>query len=232
MRNLARKVKRVIKSLLGKNSFAKIDCDYAKERFGSEYGGWDLATGRMDANSIVYSFGVGEDASFDIALMQRFGLTVHAFDPTPKSIEWVKNQDLSPNFILHEYGIANVDGNVSFRPPDDPTHISHTILDRPSTESRSITVPVKRLSTIMAELGHSRIDVLKMDIEGAEYAVLDDMEQKKIRPYQILVEFHDRFPNVGIRKTKRAIRRLRKIGYGLFSISASGQEFCFILKAH
>jgi Methyltransferase FkbM domain len=49
-------------------------------------------------------------------------------------------------------------------------------------------LPVKRLATIMKELGHTRLDVLKMDIEGDEYDVLRDIADIPIR--QILVEMH------------------------------------------
>ena len=80
----------------------------------------------------------------------------------------------------------------------------------------------------MSDLGHGHIDLLKMDIEGAEYQVVDDICRSGIRPKQILVEFHHRFSNVGIAKTKNAINRLRNIGYGVFSISNSGEEVSMI----
>ncbi len=208
--------------------FFRVDMLLQKTRFGSLHGGWDVAIGQIDENSIVYACGVGEDASFDIALIERFHLTVHAFDPTPKSIEWVKRQNFPTNFILHKYGIATYDGYATFNPPENSDHVSHTILDRPETRKKSITVPVRKLSTIMKALGHSHIDILKMDIEGAEYGVIEDIENSDIHPKQILVEFHHRFSNVGIKKTREAIEKLRKMGYGLFSISATGEEFCFI----
>jgi len=164
-------------------------------------------------------------------LIEKYDFTIHAFDPTPKSIEWVMRQNFPPNFVMHTYGIANFDGNASFYPPENPEHVSHTILDRPETQSRAITVPLKRLSTIMGELGHNHIDVLKMDIEGAEYNVVEDMKQSDIRPKQILVEFHHRFSNVNARCTKKAYATLKKMGYGLFSVSTKGTDFCFILKS-
>jgi len=161
-------------------------------------------------------------------MIDKYGLTVHAFDPTPRSIEWVKRQGFSDRFIMHEYGIASFDGNVSFSPPENPDHGSHTILDRPSTKSNAITVPVKKLATIIQELGHAQIDVLKMDIEGAEYEVIQDIYRSKIRPGQILVEFHHRFPGVGIKKTRDAVDSIKSMGYRLFSVSPTQEEYCFI----
>lgn len=198
--------------------------------FGSEYAGWDVATEGLDNNSIVYSFGVGEDVSFDLALIDRFGMTVHAFDPTPRSIQWVKRQDMPAAFILHEYGVASYDGLATFSPPENPDHVSHTMLERASTREAAITVDVKRLATIMAELGHARIDVLKMDIEGAEYEVIRDLLDGPIRPDQVLVEFHHRFPEVDVDETSTAIELLRQAGYALFSVSPSNEEFCFVRR--
>ena len=82
----------------------------------------------------------------------------------------------------------------------------------------------------MRDLGHSKIDVLKMDIEGSEYAVIEDMQRAGIYPTQILIEFHHRFPGVGVQKTKKAVSSLRKRGYCLFSISNTGEDFCFVRK--
>ena len=59
---------------------------------GTEYGAHTVCRDGLSANSVVYSFGVGEDASFDLELIGRFGCTIHAFDPTPRSIAWVAGQ--------------------------------------------------------------------------------------------------------------------------------------------
>jgi FkbM family methyltransferase len=225
-----RKIKRFIKVALGKDFYIKPIGVYQKEKFGSENCGWEVVTEIIDSNSVIYSFGVGEDASFDTALIDKFNLFVHAFDPTPKSVEWVKSQKLPKNFIMHNYGIAGFDGNALFKPPDNPEHISHTILSRPSTESKAIILPVKRISSIMEELKHRHIDILKMDIEGAEYDVIDDIKRSNIRPTQILIEFHHRFPEVGVKKTKQAINTIFLMGYHLFSVSETGEELGFIKK--
>jgi len=82
----------------------------------------------------------------------------------------------------------------------------------------------------MKMLGNTAIDVLKMDIEGAEYEVLWDLLGCGIRPRQILVEFHHRWPELGIERTRRAVRELNQAGYLIFNVSASGEEYSFKLS--
>ena len=183
---------------------------------------------RRSSTSIVYSFGVGMNATFDVDLIKKFGVTVYAFDPTPLSIEWVKGQDLPERFVMHEYGIADFDGDVTFNPAEGLTHSPNTPDDRPSTGSGAVSVPVKRLETIMRQLGHDHIDLLKMDIEGSEYTVIDDLVRSAVRPGQVLVEFHHRFENVGLDMTKAAVQALKGAGYSLVHVSDSGEEYSFL----
>jgi Methyltransferase FkbM domain len=93
--------------------------------------------------------------------------------------------------------------------------------------SEAVEVPVYRLASIARMLGHERIDVLKMDIEGAEYGVLEDLLVSGLAVKQVLVEFHHRRAEIGVEKTKRAIRCLNEAGYRIFSVSASGEEYGF-----
>jgi len=52
--------------------------------------------------------------------------------------------------------------------------------------------------------------------------------QSDIRPGQIIVEFHHRFPEIGLSMTKKAIRELKRAGYKIFYIDPKGEEFSFI----
>ena len=230
MKSVYRNMKRFINAVLGKDFFIKVDYQCNHKRFGSQYGGWDIVVEQLNKNSIIYSFGVGEDASFDMALIREINATIHAFDPTPKSIKWVNAQNFPQSFVMHEYGIADFNGVAVFSPPENPNHVSHTILEKVETKAHAIEVPVKKVKTIMKELKHSSIDLCKMDIEGGEYSVIKDIEAANIRPKQLLIEFHHRFSNVGIDETKEAIKIIKKMGYGLFSVSESGEEYSFIHK--
>lgn len=223
-------LKRFIKVLLRKDVFFKPDFFVPSERLGSSYGGWNLVTGLIHSHSVIYSFGIGEDASFDLALIARFGVSIHAFDPTPQSISWIKAQGPVPNFFFHPFAVGGLDGVASFFPPRNPRHVSHSMHLNKASSSAAFNAPVKRLKTIMNQLGHSNIDVLKMDIEGSEYEVLNDMIHSGIYPKQLLVEFHHRFPEIGIQMTKRAVKQIRGFGYGLTFVSESGEEFSFVKR--
>ena len=137
-------------------------------KYGTSYGGWTIDPTGINKNSVVYSFGVGEDISFDLSLIQSFGCAIYAFDPTPKSIAWIGKQDLPPQFHFFDFGIAAYDGQGIFNPPTNSEHVSYTVLARPETENDGIQAPVYQLQTIMNRLNHRRLDLLKMDVEGAE----------------------------------------------------------------
>ena len=156
-------------------------------------------------------------------------MQVFAFDPTPKSVEWVEAQKWRPNFRFYPFGIASHDGMVTFYPPEDPAHVSYTVLNRATTANRSIQVEMHCLNTITKMFDHKCIDILKMDIEGGEYEVIEDIvNSPQIDIKQILVEFHHFFPNVTVDQTYAAIAQLHKIGYRIFHTSSSGNEYSFI----
>jgi FkbM family methyltransferase len=143
----------------------------------------------LDENAIVYSFGIGEDVSFDTAVINNHNCHVFGFDPTPKSINWVKKQELSEKFHFHEFGISSKSG---FYLPKNPEYVSGSLNTQKNVDlTNKISVIMKSIENIMKELGHKHIDVLKMDIESAEYDVIENILNAKISITQILIEFHD-----------------------------------------
>jgi FkbM family methyltransferase len=221
-------LRRGLKAVLGREVYAPVQLRVATEHHGSAYGGWSVCPEGLTADSVVYCAGVGEDVSFDLALVQRFGVRVHAFDPSPRSIAWVRGQaGLPAAFEFHAYGIGEADGTLPFYPPADPAHVSYSVLGgRDGAEP--VMGEVRRLGSIMRELGHTHIDLLKMDVEGAEYGVIRDLVAERIPVRQLLVEFHTRFPGVGARTTREAIRTLNDAGWRIFAVSPSGQEYSFL----
>ena len=201
------------------------------EYFGTEYGGWPVISRLLNADSTVLSFGLGEDISFDLALMERFGLSVHGFDPTPKSCKWLADQSLPDGFHFHNVGLAAESGTLTFNAPAEEGFASwsatHSMSD---AEAKTVSLPVKSYGAIHQQLGLDVVDVLKMDIEGSENEVVEFLGQAEYRPIQILVEFHHRIHGTDFSRTKAAIETLESIGYRLFHISELGDEFSLVLE--
>lgn len=228
LRQAYRRVRQTVRCALGRDVRFPVQTRVPTERHGSEYGGWWICPAGLEPDSVVYSLGIGEDITFDLSLIEAFGVTVHAFDPTPGSIDYLKSQELPDRYRTYQIGLGGHDGPGKFFAPANPHHISHTLLGPSDSKVPAIEVEVRRLSTIMQELGHRTIDVLKMDIEGAEYDVIDEILERRVPVRQILVEFHHRFPGVGIARTLRAVRGLNDAGYRIFAVSASGEEYSFL----
>jgi FkbM family methyltransferase len=193
---------------------------------GTDYGGYAVVPSRLRPGALVYSVGLGEDISFDLALIERYGCVVHGFDPTPRSLEWLARQALPQGFVVHPYGFADFDGVASFAAPENPAHVSHSIhAERGGTR---LDMPVKRFSSVLAELGHERVDLLKMDIEGAEYGVLDDLLSTACRPAQLMVEYHHGMTGASLEDTEASLDKLRRAGYRVFDARDTGREFSLL----
>lgn len=231
MNNLIKKALRGRKVLAGKDFFQSRQVKLNLRTLGNRFAEWTFCPDYLDEYSVIYSFGVGEDISFDLALMEQFRLNIHAFDPSPRSIGWIKKQNLKEGFHFYPFGLAGSDGNVRFIEPSE-SGIHSLKMTRPDdgqkTEKIPLELPVHRLSTIMKKLRHGRIDLLKMDIEGAEYEVIEDIISSGMPITQLLIEFHHRFEHIGIGRTRSAISRLNEAGFRIFHVSASGEEMSFI----
>lgn len=179
-------------------------------KIGSDYGGWAIPADRLGPDSICYCVGIGEDTTFDYGLIERYGCRVHSFDPTPVAVEYVSQLESPPRFHFHPVGLWSADGELAFHAPQNPTHASYSALNLQATE-QTVRCPVKKLSTLMSELGHQHIDLLKMDIEGAEFEVIDSLLAKELPVDTICVEFHRSVG--GVRKIVDVIARLQTRGW-------------------
>ncbi len=222
------KKKRFLKRLIGKELKLRNDIEIPVVKDG----GWWFTPEGLTADSVVYSLGVGDDIDFDLFLIEKFGVQVHAFDPTPSCIDMLDGRDLPQRFAFHPWAVTAADGSLTFYPrlrkDGTKSEVMYTMIAEEQTVDDAIEVPAYSLSTISDKLGHEKIDLMKMDIEGAEYEVLDGLLASAIKPTQLLVEFHHRFPGIGLEKTADVIERLREAGYKIFAISEIGREVSFL----
>lgn len=185
-------------------------------------------------NDIVYSVGICNDIAFELGIMQQKDIQVFAFDPTPYSIQWISQQTLPARFNFFPWAAAGTDGTFFLYPLTNKrgkiSEEMYTIHNQEEQRNDGISVEAFTIESMAKRLGHEKIDLLKIDIEGAEYDVFDSLLNSSLRPKQILVEFHHRFKDIDKDKTVKAINSLHDNGYLIASISAAGREICFVYK--
>jgi FkbM family methyltransferase len=184
--------------------------------------------GPLHATSVVYSFGIGRNVDWDVEMIERFGVTVHAFDPAPGTAAWVESLDLPDGFIFHPVGLGAMDGTLRLYPSsaEDAAHFS--VVNRGRGNGDGIDAPVKTLASIAAMLGHARVDVVKMDVEGAEYDLMPSVMEAGVPIGQIALELHHNFPTLGFEDTASLVALLRRHGYRVFHVSQRGRELSFV----
>ena len=77
----------------------------------------------------------------------------------------------------------------------------------------------------MAEHGHDRIDLLKLDVEGAWEPILESMLREGIMPRILVVEF-DSPTSIG--KVRRMVAHLDEAGFALAHFQ--GEDFLFVAR--
>lgn len=208
-------------------------------KLGSRYGGWYVPSKLLDAQSICYCIGAGEDISFDIELINRFSCHVYTFDPTPRAqrhVEGIRQSiqdrnvhtvEYSPsesyrcdsitlaNLHFFPYGIWREGGVMRFYVPKDSAHVSHSLVNLQGTTDY-FEAECRTLKTVMQELKHDALTLLKLDVEGAEYGILDSMLTDNIFPRIICVEF-DEGRNAKDKdyrcRIQEVINKLKRVGY-------------------
>jgi len=223
-------------------------------RFGTFYGGWPCVPRLLRPGRVALCAGAGEDVSFDVALDARLGMRVLCVDPTPRALAHVRGlldaagagrpykivggseaydlRGFDPaRFEMIGAALWREDGTLKLFAPKNPAHVSHSALNLQHT-SGYIEVPARRVSTLLAERGVTELALLKLDIEGAEYAVLDDLVASGVRPTQVLIEFdelHSPLSPLALFRIGQRIRALRAAGYALVATERS--NFVFVRRA-
>jgi FkbM family methyltransferase len=219
-----------VKCLIGRDILVRPEIGIETERYGGLYSSWATPKGQVNRESVIYSFGVGEDASWDLGLISKHECEIHAFDPTPRSKAWIRENIADPRFIHHDHALSDQDGTLDLWLPLNADHVSATCGPSARTSGERVTVSCRTLSSLMRDLGHDRIDVLKMDIEGAEYRVIRSLEADAALASKIdtiLIEFHHWMPPFSMPDTHSALASLRKLGYRIGWVSETGHELMF-----
>jgi FkbM family methyltransferase len=179
---------------------------------GSSYGGWTIPAGALTEDSTVYLAGLGEDASFDLGLIERCGCEVHSFDPVPEAARYAQSiAAMQPRFHFRPVGLWSSDGTLRFYDNPEPGFVSRSATNMHGTGAYS-EADVRSIASLMNELGHERVDLLKLSVEGSEYEILSDVLAKRLPVGVLCVEFAQPAP---LEKIRAQVLELEAAGYQL-----------------
>ncbi|XP_005107580.1 methyltransferase-like protein 24 isoform X2 [Aplysia californica] len=154
-------------------------------------GGWEICDDSgirpKQHDCLVYSFGVVNEFSFEDDVSRLYDCEVHSFNPLASGDDYNRSKKIQAHsFSIGRNSEISEDGKELYTLPDIRTILHHS---------------------------KNNIDVMKMDIEGAEWPALagmlqfDELSQVK----QLLVEFH-LGPPPNIDRLRRALKVLKDIG--------------------
>jgi FkbM family methyltransferase len=212
------------------------------EKLGTKYGGWYVPEEMdLDENSIIYSAGVGEDISFDLLLSDKYKSHIYLIDPTERASKhyesvyegyecngwdfsnqniqtdyWPIISELKPQLKKMYYvkkGLWKERDVLKFYKQENENYVSQSLM-KDMFGKEYDKVEVLSVKDLMREKQNTRIDLLKMDIEGAEVEVLDKMLDDNIYPKYLCIEF-----DLALKRkdpentTKKILERLMRGGY-------------------
>ncbi len=236
------KVSAEIKLALGKDPLTGIEIEKGVplRRIGKN-ASWVVPKDMLDETSICYLAGAGENITFDLGLVNLFNCKSFIFDPTPrakfhfdnlkKNISKEESTDVyslthynEANISFHEIGIWDKETTIKFYAPKNPNHVSHSIVNLQKTDNY-FEAKVDRLSSLMKKLNHTKIDLLKLDIEGAEYTVLDTIIEDQIDIPIICIEFDEAFNALDdqyVERIKSQLMKFKERGYIIVNVDHPG----------
>lgn len=207
--------------------------------------GWEELMQKSKGKScIAYDIGVRDIADFAATMIEQFGCTVRAYDPSPTTKLWwdeaknpdgsirapdqkigllkLKEHEKAGKYTLKEEAAGGYDGDLKLF-AYNWQQIS-TFRATPDTQKlqKEFIVPSKTLAKMMEDHGDSHIDVLKVDIEGSEFPFLIAVFDKGNCPpvEHLLIEWHSQNMDKAFGappEVKELESKMQKCGYKMYS---------------
>jgi FkbM family methyltransferase len=158
-------------------------------------------------DSVVIDLGANL-GGFSREMGSKYGCVCYAVEPNPECYAMLETL---PSVRPFNMAIAGRDGAMRFYVAANSEASSMT---RTSDTDREIEVSAIRLDAFARRERLGRIDLLKVDVEGAEVELLDSLSDAFLSSIvQIAMEFHDFCGLVDKRDVARLEQRLEALGF-------------------
>ncbi|MEZ0265131.1 MAG: FkbM family methyltransferase, partial [Phycisphaerae bacterium] len=166
-------------------------------------------------DGVVVDLGANK-GDFSHTVSRRYGWQCYAVEANPRMWEAIPAAE---RVVKINAAVLDKDGPVQFDVSDNPEASSLSSLNCDTAATR-ITVEGVRLRTLLDRHSIARVDLLKVDIEGAELALFDAMTDDEIASVgQICVEFHELTGQTPRDGMSALFRRVRRLGFVVYKMS-------------
>lgn len=170
----------------------------------------------FDIHNLNTVFDVGANVGlWSQYILSRGARKVYSFEPNKKALDHLyKNLGKNDRVTIIPYGLYNEKTTIPFYVDENNSLISSTLSENNTTSTPTYYVETVTLDEIISKYNIGKIDLLKMDIEGAEFPIFENISDETLSKIDsVLVEYHGFYFEDGDQKVDNLINRLKNAGF-------------------
>lgn len=176
----------------------------------------------IEENDIVVDLGANIGCFTNFAL-KAGAKKVFAYEPSVLAFKCLNNNAVSVRVCIYQKLVTNVDNSVKKLYIDKTSDVGNSTLKHDNSSEIYDEVPTITLETILKNIG-SKIDFLKIDIEGSEKEIFDSTPDSCFKDItKIAIEYHN---ILGDDYRNTLINKLLSYGYNVWT--EIGLDTCII----
>lgn len=182
---------------------------------------------KLSSTACVVDCGVNL-GEFSSAVSHKWQCMIHGLEPDPRLFP---NLPSLANCTFHQLALTDQKRSMTLNLGD--TQCSSLIF-KEDEGADSVEIEAISLPDFCSENGIEKIDLLKLDIEGAEIGVLNHLTDDWIRTTvaQLTVEFHEFLDPEVVPEIEKIIQRLKQLGFHYLPFSLTYGDVLFVNRKY